>query len=103
MMLDTADASYQFSHCLEVLILLLHLPSYVQMCCDRRSSLDSRRVEEVIADGKASKVVVKGKTTDPIKVCERLQKKSSKNMELISPLPVPLKEKKEEEEEIKEP
>ncbi|KAL2341399.1 hypothetical protein Fmac_009339 [Flemingia macrophylla] len=59
-------------------------------------------VEEVIADGKASKVVVKGKTADPIKVCERLQKKSGKKVELISPLPEPPEEKKEEDE-IKEP
>ncbi|TKY72267.1 Heavy metal-associated isoprenylated plant protein 26 [Spatholobus suberectus] len=58
-------------------------------------------VEEVTADSKASKVVVKGKAADPIKVCERLQKKSGKKVELISPLPKPPEEKKEEE--IKEP
>ncbi|KAK7245990.1 hypothetical protein RIF29_40847 [Crotalaria pallida] len=52
-------------------------------------------VEEVTADSKASKVVVKGKA-DPIKVCERLQKKSGKKVELISPLPKPPEEKKEE-------
>ncbi|KAK7331144.1 hypothetical protein VNO77_25361 [Canavalia gladiata] len=57
-------------------------------------------VEEVTADSKASKVVVKGKAADPIKVCERLQKKSGKKVELISPLPKPPEEKKEE---IKEP
>ena len=54
-------------------------------------------VEEVTADSKASKVVVKGKAADPIKVCERLQKKSGKKVELISPLPKPPEEKKEEE------
>nr|KYP62642.1 hypothetical protein KK1_017183 [Cajanus cajan] len=59
-------------------------------------------VEEVTADSKASKVVVKGKAADPIKVCERLQKKSGKKVELISPLPKPPEEKKDEEE-IKEP
>lgn len=53
------------------------------------------------ADSKASKVVVKGKGADPIKVCERLQKKSGKKVELISPLPKPPDEKKEED--IKEP
>ncbi|KAG2395614.1 Heavy metal-associated isoprenylated plant protein [Vigna angularis] len=57
-------------------------------------------VEEVTADSKASKVVVKGKAADPIKVCERLQKKSGKKVELISPLPKPPDEKKEE---VKEP
>ncbi|KAJ1428648.1 Heavy metal-associated domain, HMA [Sesbania bispinosa] len=59
-------------------------------------------VEEVSADSKASKVVVKGKAADPIKVRERLQKKSGKKVELISPLPKPPEDKKEEEE-IKEP
>ena len=49
------------------------------------------------ADSKASKVVVKGKAADPMKVCERLQKKSGKKVELISPLPKPPEENKEEE------
>ncbi|KAL5163695.1 Heavy metal-associated isoprenylated plant protein 8 [Glycine soja] len=53
-------------------------------------------VEEVSADSRTSKVVVKGKAADPIKVCERLQKKSGKKVELISPLPKPPEEKKEE-------
>ncbi|CAK8531268.1 unnamed protein product [Lathyrus sativus] len=58
-------------------------------------------VEEVSADSKSSKVVVKGKAADPIKVLKRLQKKSGKKVELISPLPKPPQDKKEEE--IKEP
>ncbi|XP_057765083.1 heavy metal-associated isoprenylated plant protein 7-like [Salvia miltiorrhiza] len=44
-------------------------------------------VEEVRADCKASKVVVKGKGADPIKVCQRIQKKSGRKVEIISPLP----------------
>ncbi|CAK9156809.1 unnamed protein product [Ilex paraguariensis] len=58
-------------------------------------------VEDVTADCKASKVVVKGKTADPIKVCERIQKKSGRKVELISPLPKPPEEQNKEE--IKEP
>ncbi|KAF7840519.1 heavy metal-associated isoprenylated plant protein 7-like [Senna tora] len=54
-------------------------------------------VEEVSADSKGGKVVVKGKGADPIKVFERLQKKSGRKVELISPLPKPPAEKKEEE------
>lgn len=59
-------------------------------------------VESVSADSKASKVVVKGKKADPIKVWQRLQKKSGRKVELISPLPKPpeaaaAEEKKEEE------
>ncbi|CAN6690289.1 unnamed protein product [Malus baccata var. baccata] len=58
-------------------------------------------VEDVTTDSKASKVVVKGKAAaDPIKVCERLQRKSGKKVELISPLPKPPVEK--EEEQVKE-
>lgn len=57
-------------------------------------------VEEVSADSKASKVVVRGKAADPIKVRERLEKKSGKKVELISPLPKPPEDKKEE---IKQP
>ncbi|XP_061339790.1 heavy metal-associated isoprenylated plant protein 7-like [Gastrolobium bilobum] len=53
-------------------------------------------VEDVSADSRTSKVVVRGKAADPIKVCERLQKKSGKKVELISPLPKPPEEKKEE-------
>ncbi|KAG5051567.1 hypothetical protein GYH30_003788 [Glycine max] len=59
--------------------------------------IGNSRVEEVTADSKASKVVVKGKAADPMKVCERLQKKSGKKVELISPLPKPPEENKEEE------
>ncbi|KAL5769347.1 hypothetical protein ACOSQ2_016130 [Xanthoceras sorbifolium] len=54
-------------------------------------------VEDVSADSKASKVVVKGKAADPIKVRERLQKKSGRKVELISPLPKPPSEEKPEE------
>ncbi|KAK6932860.1 Heavy metal-associated domain, HMA [Dillenia turbinata] len=53
-------------------------------------------VEDVTTDCKASKVVVKGKAADPIKVCERIQKKSGRKVEIISPLPKPPEESKEE-------
>lgn len=58
-------------------------------------------VEDVTTDTKASKVVVKGKTADPIKVCERIQKKTGRKVELISPLPKPPEENKEEPKEVK--
>uniref|UniRef100_A0A162B3P1 HMA domain-containing protein n=1 Tax=Daucus carota subsp. sativus TaxID=79200 RepID=A0A162B3P1_DAUCS len=53
-------------------------------------------VEEVMADCKGSKVVVKGKAVDAVKVCERIQKKSGRKVEIISPLPKPPEENKEE-------
>ncbi|KAF9587514.1 hypothetical protein IFM89_003532, partial [Coptis chinensis] len=53
-------------------------------------------VEDVKTDHKSHIVLVKGKTADPIKVCERIQKKSGRKVEIISPLPKPPEEKKEE-------
>lgn len=49
-------------------------------------------------DSRAGKVVVKGKGADPSKVCERLQKKSGRKVELISPLPKPPEEQPKEDE-----
>ncbi|CAN6272797.1 unnamed protein product [Urochloa humidicola] len=56
-------------------------------------------VEDVSADSKAHKVVVKGKkaAADPMKVVERVQKKTGRKVELLSPMPPPKEEKKEEE------
>lgn len=51
------------------------------------------------ADSIAKTVVVKGKDADPAKICERVQKKTGRRVELISPLPPPPppeEEKKEE-------
>ncbi|KAL1541802.1 heavy metal-associated isoprenylated plant protein 7-like [Salvia divinorum] len=46
-------------------------------------------VENVITDCKASKVVVKGERADPVKVFKRVQRKSHRQVELISPIPKP--------------
>lgn len=59
-------------------------------------------VEDVTTDCKTSKVVVKGEKADPLKVLQRLQRKSHRQVELISPIPEPKPvsnepEKKEEE------
>ncbi|XP_038882885.1 heavy metal-associated isoprenylated plant protein 7-like [Benincasa hispida] len=53
-------------------------------------------VENVTTDSRTGKVVVKGKGADPSKVCERLQKKSGRKVELISPLPKPPEEQPKE-------
>lgn len=62
-------------------------------------------VEEVQTDCKAHKVVVKGEKADPVKVLERVQKKSHRQVELISPIPKPPAEdeKKTEEKEVAKP
>uniref|UniRef100_A0A7N0UD19 HMA domain-containing protein n=1 Tax=Kalanchoe fedtschenkoi TaxID=63787 RepID=A0A7N0UD19_KALFE len=65
----------------------------VDMHCDAcarkiaRSLKGFEGVEEVTADCKASKVVVKGKSADPVKILDRIQKKCSRKVELVSPLP----------------
>ncbi|GJR18361.1 heavy metal-associated isoprenylated plant protein 7-like protein [Tanacetum coccineum] len=67
--------------------------------------VDMHCVEEVSTDCKASKVVVKGKELDPVKVGERIQKKTGRKVEIISPLPKPPEpepEKKQEPESPKE-
>ncbi|XP_042014709.1 heavy metal-associated isoprenylated plant protein 7-like [Salvia splendens] len=46
-------------------------------------------VENVITDCRASKVVVKGERADPMKVFKRVQRKSHRHVELISPIPKP--------------
>ncbi|KAI9079464.1 hypothetical protein K1719_038546 [Acacia pycnantha] len=58
-------------------------------------------VEEVMTDCKSHKVVVKGEKADPQKVLERVQRKSHRQVELISPIPKPPteEEKKTEEKE----
>ncbi|XP_062225466.1 heavy metal-associated isoprenylated plant protein 7-like [Phragmites australis] len=62
-------------------------------------------VEDVIADSKAHRVLVKGKkaAADPMKVVERVQKKTGRKVELLSPIPPPPEEKKEEQKEEPEP
>ncbi|KAF8667241.1 hypothetical protein HU200_052906 [Digitaria exilis] len=76
--------------------------------CARKVKKILRRldgVEDVIADSKAHKVVVKGKkpAADPMKVVERVQKKTGRKVELLSPIPPPPEEKKEEEKKEPEP
>lgn len=53
-------------------------------------------MEEVKADCKASKVVVKGKGLEPTKVCQRIEKKSGRKVEIISPLPTNQQNDKQE-------
>lgn len=66
----------------------------------RRCLKDFEGVEDVIADCRTSKVVVKGEKADPLKVLERVQKKSHRQVELISPIPKPPVEDHKKPEEI---
>lgn len=67
----------------------------------RRSLKGFPGVEEVVTDCKSHKVVVKGEKADPLKVLERIQRKSHRKVELLSPIPKPPEEKKAQAEEEK--
>ncbi|OMO84155.1 hypothetical protein CCACVL1_10970 [Corchorus capsularis] len=62
-------------------------------------------VEDVMTDCKSNKVVVKGEKADPLKVLARVQRKSHRQVELLSPIPKPPapEEKKPEEPEKPKP
>ncbi|KAF9622291.1 hypothetical protein IFM89_031094, partial [Coptis chinensis] len=55
----------------------------------RRSLRGFEGVEDVQTDCKTHKVIVKGKNGDPLKVLERVQRKSNKQVELLTPIPKP--------------
>ncbi|KAF4361135.1 hypothetical protein F8388_007600 [Cannabis sativa] len=58
-------------------------------------------VEDVTTDCKTHKVIVKGEKADPLKVLERVQRKSHRQVELLSPIPKPPTEEKKPEEKEK--
>lgn len=60
-------------------------------------------VEDVTTDIKSSKVVVKGDKADPLKVLERVERKSHRQVQLISPIPKPKPEEEKKPEEKDKP
>ncbi|KAL8154137.1 hypothetical protein V2J09_011897 [Rumex salicifolius] len=60
-------------------------------------------VEDVTTDCKNHTVVVKGEKADPLKVLERIQRKSHRHVELLSPIPTPPSEEEVKKAEEKEP
>ncbi|CAK9183197.1 unnamed protein product [Ilex paraguariensis] len=60
-------------------------------------------VEDVLTDCSTHKVVVKGEKADPLKVLERVQKKSHRKVELLTPIPKPPAEEPKKVEEIVKP
>ncbi|KAL5795307.1 hypothetical protein ACOSQ2_000127 [Xanthoceras sorbifolium] len=70
----------------------------------RRSLKGFPGVEDVITDCKTHKVVVKGEKADPLKVLERVQRKSRRQVvELLSPIPKPPSEEDKKPEEKEKP
>ena len=59
-------------------------------------------MEDVVIDSANRKVVVKGKNADPLKALQTLQKKYSRNVELISPKLKPEDKNKKKEPEKKQ-
>ncbi|KAJ4892748.1 heavy metal-associated isoprenylated plant protein 3 [Raphanus sativus] len=59
-------------------------------------------VEQIKTEVGDNKVVVSGKFDDPLKILHRVQKKFSKNAELISPKPNPNQDQKKEQQQKKE-
>lgn len=80
---------------------VLHVYMHCEGCARkvRRSLKGFEGVEDVKTDCKTHKVVVKGRKAaeDPLKVVERVQKKSGRKVELLSPIPPPKPEPKPEE------
>ena len=57
----------------------------------------------MVTDCKSRKVVVKGEKADPLKVLERVQRKSHRQVELLSPIPKPPSEQEKKIEEKEKP
>ena len=85
-----------------VSLFFFFLFSYLVSDCSRTFS-EFSGVEDILTDCKSHKVVVKGEKADPLKVLERVQRKSHRKVELLSPIPKPPaeEEKKAEEEKPK--
>ncbi|KAJ8636185.1 hypothetical protein MRB53_010452 [Persea americana] len=78
--------------------IVLKVDMHCEACARKveRSLKGFEGVDDVKTDCRARMVVVKGKTADPVKVCERIQKKSGRKVEIISPLPKPPEEGKKD-------
>ncbi|XP_042498345.1 heavy metal-associated isoprenylated plant protein 7-like [Macadamia integrifolia] len=68
----------------------------------KRSLRGFEGVEDVQTDCKTHKVIVKGEKADPLKVLERVQRKSHRHVELLSPIPKPPAEDAKKDEDKKE-
>ncbi|KAF0929277.1 hypothetical protein E2562_019599 [Oryza meyeriana var. granulata] len=79
--------------------IVLKVDMHCEGCAKKveKSLLRFEGVEGVKADSRSKTVVVKSRTADPGKVCERVQRKTKRRVELISPLPPPPEEEKKEE------
>uniref|UniRef100_A0A0E0B8V0 HMA domain-containing protein n=1 Tax=Oryza glumipatula TaxID=40148 RepID=A0A0E0B8V0_9ORYZ len=79
--------------------IVLKVDMHCEGCAKKveKSLLRFEGVENVKADSRSKTVVVKSRAADPSKVCERVQRKTKRRVELIFPLPPPPEEEKKEE------
>ncbi|XP_062201046.1 heavy metal-associated isoprenylated plant protein 7-like [Phragmites australis] len=79
--------------------IVLKVDMHCEGCAKKveKSLLRFEGVENVEVDSRSKTVVVKSRTADPAKICERVQKKTKRKVELISHLPPPPEEEKKEE------
>ncbi|KAK7847875.1 heavy metal-associated isoprenylated plant protein 8 [Quercus suber] len=84
--------------------IVLKVFMHCEGCCQKVSRCLKRLdgVEDVVIDSANRKVVVKGKNADPLKALQTLQKKYSRNVELISPKLKPEDKNKKKEPEKKQ-
>jgi copper chaperone CopZ len=79
----------------------IFVPVTVIQCSEMHNNvmiMSQTGVENVTADSRSKTVVVKSKTADPAKVFERVQRKTKRRVELVSPLPPPPPEEEKKEE-----
>ncbi|XP_051128529.1 heavy metal-associated isoprenylated plant protein 7-like [Andrographis paniculata] len=73
--------------------IVLRVEMHCEACARKviRALKGFQGVEEVMADYRSSRVVVKAvkNSTDPIKLCQRIHKKTGRKVGIISPLPTP--------------
>ncbi|KAE8663368.1 palmitoyl-acyl carrier protein thioesterase [Hibiscus syriacus] len=85
---ESAVAAPQVHHPREIILkVYMHCEGCARKlrCCLR----GFKGVEDVMTDCKSNKLVVKGDKADPLKVLERVQMKSHRQVELLSPIPKP--------------
>ncbi|CAG7878498.1 unnamed protein product [Brassica rapa] len=96
-----ADMSDKKNQCKEIVLkVYMHCEGCASQVSHCLRGYDG--VEQIKTEVGENKVVVSGKFDDPVKILRRVQKKFSKNAELISPKPNPNQDQKKEQQQKKE-
>lgn len=88
----------------EIIVIKVDMHCHCEACAKKifRSLRSYQGVEEVAVDRTTNTVVVKGKTAEPLKLCDRIRTKTGRNAQLLSPLPKPPEEEKPKDDDNKE-